>query len=637
MNSAAHRHVHAGATTLLVAGLLSLAACADAEPTAGEATKAVALTTPGALVRVTLNGQVGVLLDELPVAMRDRVAAELAARPVKFWQERAKAQANLATYRLVFRQSFYGAGTKKKQLPLPPESQRFVTLQGKPKRAKIGGRHDYVVVGYALQGTLLTDPNSPATSEAKLGKVGGFWDEPMTYPIDPELLFQRTGYACMDEEDFPPNSVESEEVDTFYDHECAVEKELSPRGCHQTHMPAKSCKQALADHVGSYDTVVRFTRLAWDNNLANQVRVGYPSPNGADLSLELGEFAINRVTYRYIAPGACELKEQCVGGTGWRRLLQFATSDQNVGNQTLSIGKVDYYLTGEQTLNDKYHIFEFDQCHQHYHFTHYGSFTFGGDVATTAKRGFCLQSTNRPSNHELSPLHNPYGGCDIQGVEVGWVDQYKAGLPCQWIDVTDVDTSKGPVTKDLGFISNPDGFLCEGAPVLDAVGNPVFEPTQFTNASGQTVYRPMCTFAPNWQANNGHAYPVTLPTPGNGYVTAACDRGQLGPLRNCSWKASTPKVTCTPGAVTKLSCTVGDKAAPQVVRVCEFSHKLGAGTACVHAEALASQAVSAGTSTVSFTCPAARDAQEPGGAVALYDGAAYPGDAAAKVKCTVVP
>ena len=37
-------------------------------------------------------------------------------------------------------------------------------------------------------------------------------------------------------------------------------------------------------------------------------------------------------------------------------------------------------------------------------------------------------STDRFSNHELSPLHNPYGGCDYQGVDVGWAGSVLAPL-----------------------------------------------------------------------------------------------------------------------------------------------------------------------------------------------------------------
>ena len=39
------------------------------------------------------------------------------------------------------------------------------------------------------------------------------------------------------------------------------------------------------------------------------------------------ELSVNRLTYRYVASDACSLAEQCVGGTGWRRLLQFNASE----------------------------------------------------------------------------------------------------------------------------------------------------------------------------------------------------------------------------------------------------------------------------------------------------------------------
>ena len=55
--------------------------------------------------------------------------------------------------------------------------------------------------------SLLSDFESPAVSEPQLRQVGGAWNEPYVLPIDPELLFQRTGYACMDEDSFPFNSV----------------------------------------------------------------------------------------------------------------------------------------------------------------------------------------------------------------------------------------------------------------------------------------------------------------------------------------------------------------------------------------------------------------------------------------------
>ncbi len=586
---------------------------------------------PGALIDVTMTSQVGVLLDEVPVSMRGRAAAAYLQQPDQFWIERAKAQVRLATYRLVFRNYFYRPG--KMQLPLPPESLWAIELVGPPAR-ETGAKHDTVVVGYRLKTTLLTTPTSPKLSEPRLGTIGGTWEEAFTFPIDPELIFQRTGYACMDEAEFPPNSVDAEEADSFYDHECVVEKEPSLAGCHQhLPLPDKTCQQALRDHVGKVDTKLVFTRRAWSEAVANQVRVGPTTTTaGADLQVVKEEFHLNRTVYKYFAPGACELEEQCIAAPGWRRLLQFATSDRNTGNQTLDIGPIDYYLTGAggPTVNDQNHVFEFSACHKHYHFTHYGSFALGEDKALTTKRGFCLQSTNRFSNIENSPLHHPYGGCEYQGVSVGWVDQYKIGLPCQWVDVTDVTTTK---PLPLTFTSNPDGFLCEGVPVLDAAGHPVFEPTAFRTANGEVVSRAKCDFAPGWYDNNVDTYDVALQAPGEGYVTKPCDRGQVGPLRNCGLKNTKVKIACAAGAPTTLKCSVPAGAAPQVLRVCDHSKRLGTGIPCTHDAGLVSLALEAGKTNVSFTCPAARDAAEPGGAVALYTAPVLTGDAAATVTC----
>jgi hypothetical protein len=171
---------------------------------------------PGALVRTTSEGTVGVLLDEIPSSMRARVAAALAAKPPAFWRERATQQLRLTNYRLVFREFFYVR--PRKQLPLPPESLWRISLLGKPERRTIQG-HDVMAVDYRFSSTLLTDAASPAISEPRLRQIGGTWSEPFILPVDPELVLQRTGYACLNEDSYPFNSVDSEEIDAFYDHE----------------------------------------------------------------------------------------------------------------------------------------------------------------------------------------------------------------------------------------------------------------------------------------------------------------------------------------------------------------------------------------------------------------------------------
>jgi hypothetical protein len=596
---------------------------------------------PGALIHVTASSRVGVLLDEIPIRIRNRVATTLLAKPDEFWIARAKRQLILATYRLNFRAGFYPGVTDKQQLPLPPEEVFSITVArpnggAAARRARVQG-HDYVLVNYQLDTMVITDEASPGTSEPALAMVGGTWDEPFTFPVDPELLVQRTGYACMDEAEFPPNSVDTEDVEFFYDQECDVEDMLTPDGCHYTQLPVLSCLDALTARVGSVDVPIHFERIAWDPARAAPARVNtVTNPSGIDLQVASEELLVNRLTYRYVEPTSCAIAEGCVGGSGWRRLLQFNASEKNLGTAPLVIGDIDYFIDSPDagTSNANHHIYEFSACHNHYHFSHYATFTYGGDPNLGSKRGFCLESTARYSNNEFSPTWAPFE-CAFQGIQQGWGDQYNAGIDCQWLDVTSVDTSGGPVTQPLGFRSNPDGFLCEGVPVVDANGAIVWEPTTFRTAAGETVDRPKCDFKAGWEANNYSQLDVTLPLPGEGLVTSPCTRGQIGRLRNCGFTYEHQVRTCTPGAPTTMSCTVPAGSTPQVVRVCEASQALGAGVACAFADALSTGQVNAGAVDVAFTCPASRSATEPGGSFAIYTAPTFTEDPSATVTCTV--
>ncbi|HEY0463837.1 MAG TPA: lysyl oxidase family protein, partial [Polyangiaceae bacterium] len=490
-------------------------------------------TDSGALIQLSATSRVGVLLDEVPSSIRERVASALLAKPASFYEARARQQLILATYRLNFRAGFYADDSGKNQLPLPPpeaQSVRLLKKSGKiAYRAQVEG-HDYVLSDYQLDATVVTDLESPGISEPALSQIGGTWQEDFVFPVDPELLVQRTGFACMDEAEFPPNSVDTEDVEFFYDQECDVEPALSTEGCHLTKLADMSCIDALTANVGKVEMPMHFERIPWDADTADAARVGkVETPTGADLAVVGEELNVNRVTYRYITPAACSLAEQCVGGTGWRRLLQFNASEKNVGAEAVNIGDVNYYL--DDALNDNpnanHHVYEYSACHKHYHFNHFATFTYGGDPNLGSKRAFCLESVARYANHESSPTWSPYGGCSFQGISPGWGDQYNAGIECQWVDVTTIDTSQGPVTKPLGLKSNPDGFLCEGTPVLDANGDPEWEPTEFKSESGETVDRPKCDFVDNVDANNFEQLAVTLPVPGEGMVTEPCTRGQL--------------------------------------------------------------------------------------------------------------
>jgi hypothetical protein len=649
MKSSSPRHTALG-LSLVASGLV--AATALAAPGCGGDTGGTTSSgtgggagDPGALVKVSTASQVGVVLDEIPPAMRDKVAAGLVAKDAKFWIDRARAQINMTKYRLAFRSYYYVDGMRM-QLPLPPDAKWNVALKPdamgstKPRRTMIG-THDVVVVDYTFDSTLLTSADSPGITEPELAKVGGAWDEPFIFPIDPELLFQRTGYACMDEVGFPPNSVDSEETAVFYDQECVAQGQASKAACHQTALPPLSCVDALDESVGKIEIKVHFERLPWDSAVADKARFGdVTNKTGADIRAGVAStlFPPPKVIYRYIPEGDCTLAEKCVGAPGWRRLLQFSSINWNIGKQTLDIGAVDAELTGMGGGDlAAHHIYEFSECHQHYHFMHYGTFTFGDQQPSSSKRGFCLQSTDRVSNNEDAPLHNPYSDCSYQGIEAGWGDNYNAGIDCQWIDVTGYDVSQGPVKNAIHEDFNPDGFLCEGSPVLDSMGKQEYEHTTFTTAKGEPVDRPKCDFMASWDANNKRSEDVTLPALGDSFVTEPCTRGQIGPLRNCGFKKQSDLEACTPGAKVNLHCTVPAGAAPQTVRLCESSQVLKSGTACTHGFAIGNAVVPEAGVDLAITCPASRSAAETGGAYSIYSSPLVDEDAAQTVTCAVVP
>ena len=438
-----------------------------------------------------MTSQVGILLDEYPSEMRDVVASALIAESEAFWQELAQRQVALTYNRLHFRPFFY---TDKGQLPLPPQSLWQIELNGRPQRQTING-HEHVLIDYTFSSTLLTGLDSPAEAEPTLIEIGGVWDEPFILPLDPTQLLQRTSNACINEGGFPPNSFDSENVDIFYDYSCTADSG-GAAGCHRTQLPTLSCLQALNATVGTVETAVRFERLDWDPALADAIRLGeVVSQDAPDLLVVSEDLQNTRIVYRYFPANACALAEGCVNGTGWRRLLQFDATAHNLGAAPLDIGPI----VAENPLTN---MFEYNSCHAHFHFQNYGEFQLG-TTSQPSKQAFCVESTSRFSNNELAPLTHPYT-CSNQGIQAGWVDEYGAGLDCQWIDITDlgIDDSEAATSLPLSFRFNTEQFLCEGYPVLDEAGNPVFEPSGLRNSNGLPISRPQCEFVDDWDATN---------------------------------------------------------------------------------------------------------------------------------------
>ncbi len=582
---------------------------------------------PGALLSVSLESDVGVVLNEVPLSERGRIAAQLLAKPASFWRARAQWQVEHTSYRLIYRGFFYGPGTggggSRQMLPITkPEEWNIVIDPAGPRRASYQG-HDVVFVAFSMTTTVLSDAASPAAAEPNLSNAGGTWDELFSLPLDPEFLYQRTRNACVDEDAYPLGTADSENAYLLFDDTCEVEAP-GRQFCHLTEpLPTESCVDALTRATGRVDTALHFKRLAWNQALADAVRTGAPVGTTADVLPRLSGLQENRIIYRYVPENSCAIAEGCVGGSGWRRLLQFTASVQNQGQQPLVVGS-----TANGSPLRVNNNFEFSACHGHYHYAHYGLFNFGSFPGD--KRAFCVESTSRWFNNENAPLVHSFS-CDNQGIASGWGDDYIAGVDCQWVDITNLPKKPAGTTLPLSFQFNPDNFLCEGTPVTNASGQQVFEPTEFVTETGAPVNRPKCDFAVGTLNNNLATTPVTVSEKG-GFVTSPCTRGQSTRLRDCGFQESSIR-TCTPGASVTLSCKTSKKTSPpQVLRICEASAMLG-GTACAYVDALATANLTGTASPVTFSCPWARDLQEMGGRYAIYSSALVDGDASASVSC----
>jgi hypothetical protein len=584
-------------------------------------------TDPGSLLELTMSSTVGVLLDEIPESAREVAIAWIEARPESFWEDRARRQIEATGYRLIFRNLYFDPSEGKGIIPLPPMERWNIVFSGPASLRQIDG-HAVYARDYDFTGVLLGPADQAEQADARLAAPGAVVEEPFVLPVDPEHIFERTDFACMNEADFPPNSVDTENARSFYDDTCEGGVMVEDDGCHLSYpIPELSCPDAVRAHIGAVETSMRVERLAWDAAIADAARVGQQIPGVAELRAMPEGVADNRIVYRYFAPDSCAISEGCVGGAGWRRLLQFTATVQNLGAVDSAIGDVS---PGTPPVTNR--LVSMSECHGHMHFNHYGKFTFGsGDAQLGSKRAFCLESTWRYFNNEDTPFTHPYT-CSFQGTAAGWGDDYIAGLDCQWVDVTPVDTTGGPVTSDLAFHVNPDKFLCEGTVVRDEAGLMTFEETTFTNEAGEFESRIACEERDGAADNNVATASVELPVATGGLVTTPCTRGLLGERRNCGFVARDSVDTgidCTPGAQTTVTCTGGSPDKPVVARVCEASSVLGV-MPCLYREALGSTTLTGAAVDVTFTCPEARSAEigENGGKYGVYFAPAIEGDPA---------
>jgi len=124
----------------------------------------------------------------------------------------------------------------------------------------------------------------------------------------------------------------------------------------------------------------------------------------------------------------CLFAEGCVNGPGLRRVVRFGTRSANVGAADVVVGRPE---AGNPS-------WEFDACHQHFHFEGYASYQLltaaGERLPIGNKNGFCLRDLDNWTGSAACGRYD----CEYQGIGVGCADVYTPDLACQWIDITDV-------------------------------------------------------------------------------------------------------------------------------------------------------------------------------------------------------
>jgi len=176
----------------------------------------------------------------------------------------------------------------------------------------------------------------------------------------------------------------------------------------------------------------------------------YPNPlcSGPDLTIVQSQFISSLSLGSVNAPaGDCRVAESCLSGYGNRTVIKFDTYIKNIGD-------LDYFIGGPSTHPGQ---FTFNNCHGHAHYEGYAEYRLykfnGSMIPVGFKNGFCV----------LDYDGCPDGGtakfsCSNMGISKQCGDIYSAGLDCQWIDITDVDTGSYTMAAKVNWDQSADAL-----------------------------------------------------------------------------------------------------------------------------------------------------------------------------------
>jgi hypothetical protein len=183
-----------------------------------------------------------------------------------------------------------------------------------------------------------------------------------------------------------------------------------------------------------------------------------------------------RVDDKDIVDGSCEQIEGNIT-PGTHRVVKFAVGVANIGDADLAIGDPN------EAVNDG--LFEFAECHHHYHFRNYAKYELVQPSTNAtwraAKRGFCMIDIDKnPKELGGSDRGRIFDSCGaigvpgFQGISHGWTDTYDTYLPGQYfvLDGGDGQAPVPPGSYVLRITANPP-FVATGSepcPYSDSAG-----------------------------------------------------------------------------------------------------------------------------------------------------------------------
>lgn len=218
---------------------------------------------------------------------------------------------------------------------------------------------------------------------------------------------------------------------------------------------ANSCTAAITFSVNYHGPVTGCTTYSACNyNPLASVDDGsclyFPNPlcQAPDLTIVQSQFLSSLSMGTVNAPaGDCRVVENCLNGYGLRRVINFDTYIKNIGN-------LDYYIGGPGSHPGQ---FTTNNCHGHAHYEGYAEYRLyksdGTVIPIGFKNGFCV----------LDYDGCPDGGtpkftCSNMGISKQCGDIYHAGLDCQWVDITDVDTGSYVLAAKVNWDHSPDAL-----------------------------------------------------------------------------------------------------------------------------------------------------------------------------------